>query len=191
MKNILIIKENIDVSGIVKQLELYPEDWGNVSRLKGTDRQDPHTRLVKSGVLQLVMGGISKPGEFIGDTEICVPTEAASRHTEIQRILVQELGLKKLYRCAFLRTPIGEITGKHIDEGKYYHTKDRYHLSITGTYRYTVWDDGNDDNTKEVIVVKPGTYFWFDNKKNHMAENIGNCERIAFIFDVPMTSTYR
>jgi hypothetical protein len=191
MKNILIIKENIDVSGIVKQLESYPEDWGNVGRMKGTDRQDPHTRLVKSGVLQLVMGGISKPGEFIGDTEICVPTEAASRHTEIQRVLVQELGLKKLHRCAFLRTPVGEITGKHIDEGKYYHTKDRYHLSITGTYRYTVWDDGNDDNTKEVVVIKPGTYFWFDNKKNHMAENIGNVERIAFIFDVPMTSTYR
>ena len=76
-----------------------------------------------------------------GDTEICVPTEAASRHTEIQKILVQELGFKKLNRCAFLRTPVGEITGKHIDEGKYYHNKDRYHLSITGTYRYSVWDN--------------------------------------------------
>ena len=55
MKNIRIIKENIDVSAIAKQLESYPEDWGNVGRMKGTDRQDPHTRLVKSGVLQLYL----------------------------------------------------------------------------------------------------------------------------------------
>ena len=54
MKNIRIIKENIDVSGIVKQLEQNPEDWGNVGRMKGTDRQDPHTRLVKSGVLDKI-----------------------------------------------------------------------------------------------------------------------------------------
>ena len=185
MKNIRIIKENIDVSGIVKQLKQYPEDWGNVGRMKGVDRQDPHTRLVKSGVLQLVMGGISKPGEFIGDTEICVPTEATTRHTEIQRFLAEQK--LKVGRCAFLRTPIGEITGKHIDEGKYYSTKDRYHLSITGTYRYSVWDNGDLEFTKEEVIIEPGTFFWFNNKKNHMAENIGNCERIAFIFDVPMS----
>ena len=33
MKNIRIIKENIDVSGIVKQLEQHPEDWVNVGRM--------------------------------------------------------------------------------------------------------------------------------------------------------------
>ena len=185
MKNIRIIKENIDVSEIVKDIERYTEDWGNVSRMKGIDRQDPHTRLVKSGVLQLVMGGINKPGEFVGDTEICVPTDATKRHIAIQKWL-SENNLRP-GRCAFLRTPIGEITGKHIDEGKYYLTKDRYHLSITGTYRYSVWDHGDLEFTKEEIIVEPGTFFWFNNKKNHMAENIGNCERIAFIFDVPMS----
>ena len=120
-----------------------------------------------------------------GDTEICVPTEATSRHTEIQRFLAEQK--LKVGRCAFLKTPIGEITGKHIDEGKYYSTKDRYHLSITGTYRYSVWDDGNLEFTKEEVIIEPGTFFWFNNKNNHMAENIGNCERIAFIFDVPMS----
>jgi hypothetical protein len=185
MKNIRIIEKNIDVSDILKEIQMSPQDWGNVGRMKGTDRQDPHTKLVRSGVLQLVMGGISKPGEFIGDTDICVPTDATKRHIAIQKWLAS-LKLSSIHRCAFLRTPIGEITGKHIDEGKYYLTRDRYHLSVSGTYRYTVWDDGDDDNSKEVVVVKPGTFFWFNNKKNHMAENIGDVERIAFIFDVPM-----
>ena len=182
MKNIRILKENIDVSEIVKDLERYSEDWGNVGRMKGIDRQDPHTRLVKSGVLQLVMGGISKPGEFVGDTEICVPTEATKKHIAIQKWLYEQK--LKVGRCAFLKTPIGEITGKHIDEGKYYLTKDR---SITGTYRYSVWDSGDLEFTKEEVIIEPGTFFWFNNKKHHMAENIGNTERIAFIFDVPMS----
>lgn len=186
MKNIRIIETGIDVSGIVQQLESYPEDWGNVSRLKGTARQDPHTKLVTSGVLQLVMGGVSSPDEFVGNTEITLPTEATQRHTEIQRFLQSRF--RSVGRCAFLRTPVGQITGKHIDEGTYYHTKDRYHLSITGKYRYTVWDNGDDDTTKEVVEIEPGTFFWFDNKKNHMAENISNVDRIAFIFDVPMST---
>ena len=185
MNNIRIIQEKIDVSQILKQIETYPDDWGNVGRMKGVDRQDPHTRLVKSGVLQLVMGGISQPGEFIGDTEICVPTEATTRHIAIQKWLAEQQ--LRVGRCAFLRTPVGEITGKHIDQGNYYLTKDRYHLSISGTYRYTVWDNGDDDNTKEVVTIQPGTFFWFNNKKNHMAENIGDVPRIAFIFDVPMS----
>jgi len=187
MKNIKIIKKNIDVSEIINQLNAHTDDWGNTKRMTGTDRQDPHTKLVSADVLQLVMGGISKPGEFIGDTEICVPTPAAARHTAIQKILFEN-GFKSLRRCAFFKTPPGKFTGKHIDEGKYYLNKDRYHLSIYGIYRYTVWDDGNDDSTKEVVVVAPGTLFWFDNKKNHMAENIGPAERIAFVFDVPMHS---
>jgi hypothetical protein len=186
MKNIRIIKTNIDVAPILAQLNRYPDDWGNVGRMKGVDRQDPHTRLVKSGVLQLVMGGITRPGEFIGDTEICVPTEATYHHTHIQRFIAEQNFSQRIGRCAFLRTPVGEITGKHIDEGKYYLTKDRYHLSIKGKYRYTVWDNGNDDSTKEIIDVEPGTFFWFNNKKNHMAENTGDTDRIVFIFDMPM-----
>lgn len=184
MKNIKILETGIDVTSIVNQLELYKEDWGNAKRTKGSSRQDPHTKLVTSDVLQLVMGGVDSPDEFVGDTEITIPTEAVTRHTEIQRFLASKFN-SPVGRCAFLKTPEGQITGKHIDEGKYYLNKDRYHLSISGTYEYTVWDDGENDETKEVVNIKPGTFFWFDNKKNHMAKNTSNGDRIAFIFDVP------
>ena len=62
---------------------------------------------------------------------------------------------KKIRRCAFLSLPVGEIVGTHIDEGTYYLTKDRYHLSIQGKYKYTVGD--------ETMIVEPGTFFWFNN----------------------------
>ena len=123
MKNIKILETGIDVTPIVNQLELYKEDWGNAKRTKGSSRQDPHTKLVTSDVLQLVMGGVDSPDEFVGDTEITIPTEAVTRHTEIQRFLASKFN-SPVGRCAFLKTPEGQITGKHIDEGKYYLNKD-------------------------------------------------------------------
>ncbi len=183
MKNIRIIKENIDVSGIIKQLNQYPNDWLKMTKMASTQftSKKIHT------LLQLIVGGVSKPGELSGDTEVCMPTAALQRHTEIQKFLTEQKFMNTVCRCAFLKTSPGNITEKHIDEGKYYLTKDRYHLSITGTYRYSVWDNGDLEFTKEEAIIEPGTFFWFNNKKNHMAEVLGNEERITFIFDVPMS----
>ena len=80
-------------------------------------------------------------------------------------------------RCGFLRLPIDGYVGAHIDEGTYYLTKDRYHLSITGQYQYFVGD--------ESVIVDPGTLMWFNNKMPHGTVNLGDVPRIIFVFDVP------
>lgn len=186
MKNIKIIKTGIDVSSIQKQIDQYPEDWGNVGH------KSPDNSVIKTNVLQLIIGGVSEHDEFIGNSEISLPTESIKRHTEIQHFLTSNF--KSVCRCAFLKTPIGQVTGHHYDRGKYYVNKDRYHLSISGTYSYTVWDNlfypplKENDGVKETIDVEPGTLFWFNNKKNHMAINTSQKERIAFIFDTPKGS---
>ena len=64
-----------------------------------------------------------------------------------------------------------------IDQGTYYQTKDRYHLAIQGQYEYTVGG--------ESVIVKPGTLLWFNNKLMHGTQNVGDCTRITFVFDVP------
>jgi hypothetical protein len=59
LDNIKIIKTGINVSKIVRQLEMYPEDWGMQKRVDGAqsmlDRGFPE---IEAGVLQLVVGGI-------------------------------------------------------------------------------------------------------------------------------------
>jgi len=176
MKNIRIIKTNIDVSLILKQLNQYPEDWGSQKNLKDSEQLDPTKyNKVTVDVLQLIIGGISKEDQYVGNSEICIKTPAYQNHTEIINIIKTDF--KKLRRCAFLALPVGEIVGSHIDEGTYYLTKDRYHLSIQGKYEYTVGG--------ETIVIEPGTLFWFNNKLPHMAVNIGDQVRITFVFDVP------
>ena len=167
---------------IKAQLEEFKDDWGIQRRLDGVKQQNPLEYYTQSDALQLVMGGIEKEGQYVGDTEICIPTPAFKRHTAILEWLRDEAKIHTVRRCAFLTLPIGGETKKHIDFGTYYLNKDRYHLAISGKYLYTVWDD---DGTKEEIVIEPGTFFWFDNKKNHGAINISDEVRIAFVFDVP------
>lgn len=175
-KNIRVIKTGINVSKILKQLEEHPEDWGVQKTVDGAqsmlDRGFPE---VSAGVLQLVMGGVENEEQYVGDTDICIPTPACNNHTAILAFLTRHFG--KFSRCGFLSLPVGGGVGQHIDTGNYYLTRDRYHLSIQGRYIYTVGD--------ESVTVEPGTLLWFNNKLPHGTKNIGDNVRITFVFDVP------
>lgn len=175
LADIRIIKTGINVSKIKSQLEKYKDDWGSQKTIQGAEQIDPDFHRIEAGVLQLVMGAITKPGEMVYNTEICIKTPAFDRHTEIVRFLKRNF--KSFSRCGFLSLPVGEIVGTHIDQGTYYLNKDRYHLSIQGRYEYHCGDD--------VVNVEPGTLLWFNNKKPHGAKNIGDITRITFVFDVP------
>jgi hypothetical protein len=176
MENIRIIKTGINVSKILKQLKDHPEDWGSQKNIDGIDSMLNYGfPEVEAGVLQLVMGGITRPDEYVGDTEICIPTPAAKHHSEVIGFLTRHF--KKFSRCGFLSLPVGGKVGKHIDIGSYYQTRDRYHLSIQGRYKYMVGD--------EYAIVEPGTLLWFNNKLPHGTENVGDEVRITFVFDVP------
>ena len=137
MDNIRIIRTGINVSKILKQLQDNPNDWESQKKMEGVESLlDRGFMYLPAGVLQLVMGGVTHSSEFVGDTEICIPTSAYNNHTEIIRFLKRHF--HKFCRCGFLSLEVGGEVGQHIDMGKYYQTKDRYHLSIQGTYRYTV-----------------------------------------------------
>lgn len=177
MDNIKVIKTGINVSKILAQLKQYPDDWGAHKKLEYANNVHDEFGFpeVEAGVLQLVMGGVTSTDQYVGDTEICIETSAYQRHTEIVRFLKRNF--KSHSRCGFLSLPVGGTVGKHIDIGSYYQTRDRYHLSIQGRYRYFVGDEHYD--------VEPGTLLQFNNKLPHGTENIGDCVRITFVFDVP------
>ena len=176
MKNITVLDTGIDVSGVLEQLKKYPEDWGIQNRTQNTGNLVDSWGFpaVDVGVLQLIMGGVTKPDEFVGDTEYCIPTDAYKRHTEVLSIVGRYT--KHISRCGFLSLPVGGKVGTHIDIGSYYQTRNRYHLSIKGTYKYHVGD--------EELIITPGMLVWFNNKLPHGTENIGQETRITFVFDV-------
>ena len=178
MDNIRIIKTGINVSKIIKQLHQYPDDWQGQRSIEHTESLLSRGYAdIPIGVLQLVMGAVTKSEDFVGDSEISIPTPAYKHHTEIIGFLKRHF--KKFDRCGFLSLEVGGEVGQHIDEGTYYQTRDRFHLAIKGKYKYTVGG--------ESVIVEPGTLLWFNNKLMHGTHNVGDEVRVTFVFDVPYT----
>ena len=113
MGDIRIIRTGLNVTKIKSQLEKYKEDWGNQKTMKGAEQIDPEFHKIYAGVLQLVMGAISKPDEMVYNTEICLKTPAYDRHTEIVKFMKRHFHAHS--RCGFLSLPVGEIVCIHID----------------------------------------------------------------------------
>lgn len=171
MSNFRFIEHNVDVSKILKQLENNPDDWRAVSGYESTGGdKDPY------GFLPLTMAVVRNPEDDPKTTEFQTNTPMFTKYFEMIRWL-RSRGIKVTSRAAFFKMAVGDEVGRHIDIGSYYLTRDRFHLSIQGRYLYEV--DG------EEHIIEPGTFFWFDNKKYHSAVNIGNCDRLTFVFDVP------
>lgn len=176
MANIKFIKRGINVSKILEQLKKYPRDWDAQRNAEGAmsllDQGFPE---VQAGVLQLIIGVVSSKDEYVGDSEVSTKTQAFDHHSHITSFLKRHF--KKFDRCGFLSLPIGGEVGQHIDIGKYYQTRDRYHLAIQGSYDYTVGG--------ETVRINAGDLIWFNNKLSHGTKNIEDCVRITFVFDVP------
>jgi len=178
MNHIKVLQTGINVSKILKQLEKYSEDWGNQRKVKNTESLvDRGYDDIPVGNLQLIMGGVKTKEDFVGNSEINIKTSAYQKHTEIRKLIKKFVGDVELQRCGFLSLPVDGIVGAHIDEGTYYLTRDRYHISIQGTYQYFCGG--------ESVVVEPGTFLWFNNKLPHGTVNLGDIERITFVFDIP------
>ena len=106
MRNIRIIRTGINVDEIKQQLVEHEADWGMQKNLPGVAQQDPDKFYTTVEVLQLVMGGIETEGQYVGDTEICIPTPAFKRHTGILEMLRDELKVPTVRRCAFFKIPV-------------------------------------------------------------------------------------
>ena len=171
-KNIKIIKTGIDPDPFLKTIYDNWGDWDWVSSLNpdtiGGDK-DPY------GFLPLIWAKVGK-GENPKNVDAVEKTPLFSHYPEVHNFWKKNK-ISNVARAAFFRLLPGGIVHRHIDDGTYYLTKDRYHLSLQSTYHYTVGD--------EEMIVEPGTFFWFHNKIHHGAKNIGNVDRISLVFDVP------
>jgi len=171
MSNFRFIEKNIDVSRILQQVLDNPKDWEEVSTYKNIEGDmNPY------GFLPLVMAVVKNRTDNPKNSELQRNTPLYDKYTEVRKWL-QSYGINQTSRAAFFRLQPGGGVHNHIDDGTYYLTRDRYHLSLQGRYLYEV--EG------EKHIIEPGTFFWFDNKKYHNAVNIADIDRITFVFDVP------
>ena len=77
MKSIEIIKKNINVDRVVKQLKKNPQDWDHQKHLKDSKSLvDRGFDDLPVSALQLIMGGVKNEKDFVGDSEINIKTPA-------------------------------------------------------------------------------------------------------------------
>lgn len=84
----------------------------------------------------------------------------------------------ELSRAKLVCLPPGHRVHPHIDRGEYYALRDRYHFvlkSQSGSWLKTA---------DELVELRAGELWWFDNKLTHEAYNGGTGDRIHFIFDL-------
>ena len=168
MNNIIIIKTGIDTKPFLDQIT--EDDWNWVSRQKGLGGDvNPY------GFLPLVMAKV-KRGEDAHDVNRQGKTALYKNYTSVHDFW-RKYNITETGRAAFFRLQPGNKVRSHIDRGLYYQDKDRYHLSLAGTYEYTVGD--------EKMIVEPGTFFWFYNKIPHSAINVSEVDRVSLVWDVP------
>ena len=171
MSNFKFISYDEPYQTILQKILDNPEDWNEVSTYDNIAGD-----LNPYGFLPLVMAVVKSPEDDPKHTELQQPTPLFDKYFEIIEWLASK-NFKRISRAAFFRLKPGHSVGMHIDDGNYYLTKDRYHFALQGEYLYTVEDEEH--------IIRPGTFFWFDNKKVHGAKNISNVDRITFVFDVP------
>ena len=171
MDNIIIINKNIDVKPFLDEMDL--DDWNWVSKQTGTGGdKNPY------GFLPLVWAQV-KAGEDPHDVDRTKKTQLFDKYHLVHKFWIDN-NIFEVGRAAFFRLKPGDMVTEHIDRGSYYQDKDRYHLSLQGEYLYRVGD--------EEMVVKPGTFFWFNNKLPHSAKNVGDVDRYTLVWDVPHSS---
>ena len=122
--NFRFIEKNIDVSRILKQLHDNWDDWYAVSRMSGIGGN-----LNPSGFLPLTMGCLHNGETSIKDSEYQENTPWYGKYDEVLKWMVSK-GITQHSRAAFFRLEPGGGVKDHIDDGKYYLTRDRYHLSL-------------------------------------------------------------
>ena len=170
MSNFRFIHHDVDVSSIVAELAQHEDDWQAVSTYENIGgSKKPY------GFLPMVMAVVGE-NENPKNVEAVMMTPLAQHYPALWDWLATQ-GITQIARAAFFKLQPHECVYEHIDDGTYYLTKDRFHLSLQGRYLYTC---GGEEH-----IIEPGTFFWFDNKKPHSARNISDVERLTFVFDVP------
>jgi len=83
-----------------------------------------------------------------------------------------------LGRVALVRLAPGGRVYRHVDHGRYYQWRDRYHL-VLHSPAGSLLGAG-----EEWVRMQPGELWWFNNKAPHEACNESDDWRIHLIFDI-------
>ena len=145
---------------------------------KETYRQDNIQCQKETMSINLIKGVRYDEGTHFDDTHTTVETAHYQKYKKCREFLnwFENTYGGRIYRVAVVYLGSEKQVYPHIDGGKYYEDKDRFHMVLNGYYDFTVSDETQRFNAGEL--------WWFDNQQMHHVVNATPIVRVCLIFDV-------
>jgi hypothetical protein len=117
----------------------------------------------------------------LNDNELVEDTRFAGAFPVLMNLLKQiaEAQGGTLERAMVVRLPSGGRVFPHVDEGRYYLSRDRYHLVVQTGKGASIVRCGT-----EVVEMGTGEVWWLNNKELHSSVNDSSSDRVHVVFDV-------
>ncbi len=172
------VADNVNVLPMLKEVAL---QWFDFSWDTGRQDTIPEQRMTKTIYLRRAK---LKTTDIHEDVDTTRDTATYIRYPKVREFMEwfeKEYG-GEVYRVLIVYLPKDGVVDPHIDYGKYYANKDRFHLVLSGYYENIVAVPTQYEDTDRELY-SAGELWWFDNKKTHYVENKSEIPRIAIIFD--------
>ena len=182
MRPHLELLRDLNVEPLLWQLEANPELWD-----EHTVRQSyPGSAHVDTECI-FVRGPLGfTPELYFNDLGSCDFTsqKALPQVMPLVERLCVHIGATRLGRVLIVNLRPGGHVTPHIDEGRYADHFARFHLVLSTNNRCTNTTGEQTDHWRA------GSFWWFDHKQVHAADNAGDTDRVHLIFDA-VSSAFR
>jgi hypothetical protein len=184
MRNFLKLAQNVNVLPLLHSIQRQPELW-NQNKLRTTHTQSPHTQVDD---IWLRFNDLTKYKDLPESEYFSLLDEHESifypgwdKIPEAQVIifdLMRMVSGVRLGRVLITRLAPGNSIAAHVDGGSHAAYYERYHCILQNP------PGSNFRAGSEVICMKPGDLYWFDNSQEHEVINHGANDRITLIIDI-------
>lgn len=188
MRNFLKLAQGINILPLMHAIQRQPELW-NENTLRTTHLESPHTQvddiwlrfndLTSHETLPKQEGQTEYAGVLDDHESICYP--AWFKLPEAQPIIFDLMRLVsgiRLGRVLITRLAPGKTITPHVDGGSHAAYYERYHCILQNL------PGSNFRAGDEVVCMKPGELYWFDNSKEHEVINHSADDRVTLIIDI-------
>jgi hypothetical protein len=117
----------------------------------------------------------------VNDNELVEDTRFVGAFPILMNLLSQiaEARGGVLERAMLVKLPAGGRVYPHVDQGRYYASRDRYHVVVQTSQGASILRSG-----PEIVHMGLAEVWWLNNKVLHSSENSSSTDRVHVVFDL-------